>query len=133
MVYIHDNSVGEGEQIGGPGIIVEIDESKFGKRKYHRGHRMEGNWVFGGIEKLTDPGTGKNYAGKVFAMVVADRSAKTLLSAIKKHIRPGSYIMSDMWKGYDRISKLEGFEYTHTVVNHSKEFKASDSCECLPV
>jgi hypothetical protein len=126
LVYIHDNSIGEGEQIGGPGIIVEIDESKFGKRKYHRGHRVEGNWVFGGIEKLKDPITGKNYAGKVFAMVVADRSAKTLLSAIKKHIRPGSHIKSDMWKGYSRIAKLEGFNYTHAVVNHSKEFKASD-------
>ena len=36
------------EAIGGNGVEVEIDESKFGKRKYHRSHRVEGQWVFGG-------------------------------------------------------------------------------------
>ena len=38
-------------QIGGEGVVVEIDESKFGKRKYHRGKHVDGVWVFGGIER----------------------------------------------------------------------------------
>ena len=33
------------ELVGGEGKVVQIDESKFGKRKYHRGHRVEGQWV----------------------------------------------------------------------------------------
>ncbi|CAC5413131.1 unnamed protein product [Mytilus coruscus] len=35
----------------GDSVIVEIDESKFGKRKYHKGCQVEGQWVFGGIER----------------------------------------------------------------------------------
>ena len=38
-------------KVGGPGKVVEIDESKFGKRKYNRGRYVEGHWVFGGIER----------------------------------------------------------------------------------
>lgn len=41
------------EKIGGPGIIVEIDEAKFGKRKYNRGRIISREWVFGGIERGT--------------------------------------------------------------------------------
>ena len=37
------------EKLGGVGKLVQIDESKIGKRKYHRGHLKDGQWVFGGI------------------------------------------------------------------------------------
>ena len=33
--------------IGGEGIIVVIDENKFGKNKYHRGHSVKGAWILG--------------------------------------------------------------------------------------
>jgi hypothetical protein len=29
------------------GIIVEVDETKLGKRKYYRGHRVVKVWVIG--------------------------------------------------------------------------------------
>ncbi|KAF8785040.1 hypothetical protein HNY73_010636 [Argiope bruennichi] len=46
-------------KMGGVGKIVKIDESKFGKKKYNRGKRVEGRWVFGGIapEKNAYSGT----------------------------------------------------------------------------
>lgn len=45
-IELFENSI----KIGGEGKVVQIDKSKFGKRKYHGGHLVEGQWVFGGIE-----------------------------------------------------------------------------------
>ena len=83
-------------KIGGPGKMVEIDESKFGMRKYHKGRRKDGIWVFGGIERDS-----KNY----FLSSVEDRSAETLTPIIKEHVFPGTTIISDCWKAYSRLER----------------------------
>jgi transposase-like protein len=99
--------------IGGEGIIIEIDEAKFGKRKYHRGHKVDGVWILGGVERTPER--------KVFLVEVKDRKADLLTHIIKKHVKPGSIIHTDMWKGYDRLEEVGIFE--HYTVNHSKNFK----------
>lgn len=40
-----EENQGANYKIGGPGIIVQIDETKFGLRKYHVGHEVPGVWV----------------------------------------------------------------------------------------
>lgn len=106
-------------QIGGKGIEVEIDESKFGRRKYYRGHRVEGQWVFGGREKKDKT--------KIFMVPVGDRKQITLLPIIKKWIKEGSIIHSDCWKAY---SCLQEHGYKHVTVNHSKEFRNWQNGAC---
>ncbi|XP_046573684.1 uncharacterized protein LOC124281755 [Haliotis rubra] len=101
----------DSSKIGGPGTTVEIDESKFGKRKYHRGKRVEGVWVLGGIERESR---------QVFLTTLTDRSADTLISAIEKHVAKGTTIITDCWKAYNKLGKLG---YTHMTVNHSENFK----------
>ena len=107
----------QGEPIGGDNVEVEIDETKIGKRKFHRGKRVEGQWVFGGCQK--------DDSDKMFLVPVPCRTKDVLLPLIQRWILPGSVISSDCWKPYMSISNLPE-NYTHRKVNHSIGFKAED-------
>ena len=87
-------------QIGGPGTIVETDESKFGWPKYNRERIVEGQWVFGGIQQ----GNARNF----FVVPVENRNAETLIQLIKDWILPETTIISDCWKSYNTLQN-EGF------------------------
>ena len=122
-VDLLDSELGLGrgsDIVGGPGVTVEIDESKFGKRKYNRGKHIDGVWVFGGIER--------DNKANCFFVVCKDCTADTLINLIKKYIRPGTHIVSDCWKSYNSIEDL-GLGYTHDTVNHSKFFKDPNTGE----
>jgi transposase-like protein len=108
---VADTLDSEEQMIGGKEIIVEIDEAKFGKRKYNRGHRVEGSWVLGGVERTDDR--------NVFLVEVSDLRAETLLNIINRYVRPGSIIYTDCFSSYTRLSNY----FTHFSVNHSQNFK----------
>ncbi len=80
---------------------MEMDESKFGKRKYHQGHRVEGVWVVGAVERTA--------LRRMFAISVDDRSRETLHDMIERFVLPGSIAHTDCWAAY------EGME-THSTV-----------------
>jgi len=108
----HTAEIG-GIDAAGEAIVVEIDESKYFHRKYHRGAWHEGHWVFGGVERES---------GKCFLVEVPDRTAATLQAQIEAHILPGSHIISDGWAAYAHIDQIRHGIYTHAVVVHQHHF-----------
>ena len=97
-------------QIGGHGLTVEIDESKFGKTKYHKGRTIRGQWIFGGICRETR---------EFFLVPVEKRDSATLIPIILEKVKPGSTIISDCWKSYNVLTELD---FTHLTVNHKYNF-----------
>jgi len=115
---IDNKANGEGILLGGKDddgvpIVVEIDESKFARRKYNRGRRVKGSWVIGMVERTVKR--------RCVMIVVEKRDATVCTGLIRQYIRPGGVIHSDSWGGYNPIPKM-GMDYTHRKLNHSKEY-----------
>ena len=99
-------------KIGGQGLIVEVDETSFSKRKSNMGRVLSQQWVLGGLCRET---------GQCFLVAVDDRSAATLLAAIADHVETGSTIYTDCWTGYSS-QQLQVAGFQHFTVNHSYNF-----------
>ncbi|KAG0440719.1 hypothetical protein DMUE_1536 [Dictyocoela muelleri] len=99
------------DKIGGGGIIVEVDESKFGKRKYERGHKVDGVWILGAVER--------SYYKRIILKSCKTKSMNKLECFLKTFVKMDSVIFSDGWRG---LSNIKNFFIDHKVVNHSKEF-----------
>ena len=90
---------------------IEVDESYFGGcRKGKRGRGAAGKMpVFGLLKR----------GGKVYAVVIADAKATTLLPILKQRIVPDSIVYSDSLPSYNALD-ISGFR--HLRINHSKLF-----------
>ena len=105
----------QSEVLGGPGVVVEIDEAKFRKKSYNRDRWMGAEWFFVGFECGSK---------KCFLVSVPSRGSNMLLEVVREWIHPGTTVVSDCWKAYDCLSS-EGF--VHESVNHSKNFVDPDT------
>ena len=101
--------------LGGPGVIVEVDECHFHKRKFNRGQPLATGALWAvGLGKKNATGTRKSAF-----LLTRCRGADVLLPFIREHVAPGSILISDEWKGYTR--ELED-DYQRLTINHSEQY-----------
>jgi transposase-like protein len=109
MMISLDNLYRNRGKIGGPGFVVEIDESKLGKRKFNVGRVVDSSWLLSIICLNT-----KQY--RVEICPDNKRDGIILLALINKHVNKETIIVTDCWRGYNG---LETDDFNHLCVNHS--------------
>lgn len=105
---------------------IECDETFVGgkaknmhKERRHlliQGRGAVGKAIVMGILERGDKEAGK--PSQMTAMVVSDRSTKTLQGQIRTNVEAGSDVMTDEWVGYEGLDA----DYVHNVINHSVKY-----------
>ena len=123
--------------IGGPGIVVEIDETiiykDFSNVTGEDNRTGKFFWIFGGIERhsinynaFTVPLAESSFNEELDReeLKALHRDFPTLVSILLEHVRPGSIIISDGWAAYSKLGDpINGvIFYEHKVINHKNGF-----------
>ena len=96
--------------IGNLNSIVEVDESKFEKRRFNRGHPVGGMWVVDAANRTNR---------RTILQPVNNINKETLTTFCTKFVDSASTIYTDCWKGYPNLYKH--FDLYKTV-NHFINF-----------
>ncbi|XP_076057630.1 male abnormal protein mab-31-like isoform X2 [Oratosquilla oratoria] len=110
------------EPIGGPGIVVEIDETLISRRHANVGKNLSQVRMFGGIERESK----KRVLVPLVDPEGEERDIETLVPIIRHFIRQGSVIVSGSRRAYTNLGDIG---YTHDAANHSKKIVASGDRE----
>ena len=89
--------------------MTQVDETYVGG-KTQRNRGGQGRSI-----KQKTPVMGLLSDGKVYARVIKNASSKVLLGIIDELVRKGSTVISDGWKGYNKVKE----RYIHEVVEHN--------------
>jgi hypothetical protein len=80
--------LGSSQKIGRYYKTVEFHDSKFGRRKYNSGHKVNGQSVFYGV---------KLEPGETFLFHVPERNAYRLTAVLRDLIKPNTTFINDCW------------------------------------
>ena len=120
--------------IGGPKVIVELDETVVTAKKDPDTNKNIYFWLFGGTERYGDVYRrfltplfqihmyGKFEDSDKESVMKIPKSAEVLNKLVQKYVRPNSVIFTDKWPGYNHLKKLEEEKYTHKTVSHRNGF-----------
>ena len=102
------------DKLGGIGKIVQADETMLNyKYKSHRGRSLSNKTDALSIVEFKEEIT------RVFATVIPDRKATTILPIICEQVASGSIVHTDEAPTYKKLSKLS---YLHLSVRHKLNF-----------
>lgn len=111
IVGVFDKRQGK---LGGPGVLVEIDETALNhKIKANRGRAPKNKTDALCIVEIEDKIT------RAFACIIPDKKADTMIPIIVENVEKGSIIWTDEHKSYKRLNSLG---YNHDTVCHKKQF-----------
>lgn len=96
--------------MGGPGHVVQIEESVITKRKYNRGRLVSEKWVIGIYDVTSKKG---------IRQVCGEQVRGYTNTCYTEGGRPGTEIWADEWISYRLLNTMG---YTHHTVNHSRNF-----------